>query len=92
MTDIIREFRSYSAAVTVHDPNVDRDEAMQEYDLTLADTDELGEGAVDAVVLAVGNQQFRDLGAEKLRRYLKPEGVLFDVKYVLDRDAVDGRL
>ena len=92
VTDIIREFRSYSAAVTVHDPNVDAEEALHEYGIAVADTDELGAGAFDAVVLAVAHQQFRDLGAEKIRGWLKPDGVLFDVKYMLDRNAVDGRL
>ena len=92
VVDIVREFRSYSAEVTVHDPNVDADEAMHEYDLALADEQDLPEGAFDAVVLAVAHQQFRDMGAERVRRYLKPDGVLFDVKYLFDRDQVDGRL
>jgi len=78
--------------VTVHDPNVDAEEALHEYGIAVADTDELGAGAFDAVVLAVAHQQFRDLGAEKIRGWLKPDGVLFDVKYMLDRNAVDGRL
>jgi UDP-N-acetyl-D-galactosamine dehydrogenase len=92
VVDIIREFRSYSAEVTVHDPNVDPEEAMHEYDLALAEAGDLPEGRFDAVVLAVAHQQFRDMGVERVRRFLKPNGVLFDVKYLFDRDQVDGRL
>ncbi len=92
VVDIVHEFESYSARVTVHDPNVDPDEARHEYGLAMADLDALEPGGYDAVVLAVGHQQFRDMGAEAIRRYLEPRGVLFDVKYIFDRDQVDGRL
>ena len=46
----------------------------------------------DAVVLAVGHQQFVAMGAEGIRAFGKPESVLFDVKCVLPQDSVDGRL
>lgn len=42
--------------------------------------------------MALGYDQFRALGADQLRAFGKPESVLHDVKYVLPRDAVDGRL
>jgi UDP-N-acetyl-D-galactosamine dehydrogenase len=40
----------------------------------------------------VAHRQFRELGAPVLRAWMKPHGVLYDVKHVLPRDAVDGRL
>ncbi|HET7561891.1 MAG TPA: nucleotide sugar dehydrogenase, partial [Rhodanobacteraceae bacterium] len=46
----------------------------------------------DAIVLAVAHQQFRDMGAAALRALGRPGCVLFDVKDVLPRDAVDDRL
>ena len=49
-------------------------------------------GQYDAIILAVGHRQFADLGAKGIRAFGKPGSVLFDVKYVLPRDAVDGRL
>ena len=51
-----------------------------------------GQGVYDAVIVAVGHQQFRDLGAAGIRAFGKPESVLYDVKYVLAREEVDGRL
>ncbi len=51
------------------------------------------QGAYDAVIVAVGHQQFCALGGQGVRALGKPEGsVVFDVKYVLPRDAVDARL
>jgi UDP-N-acetyl-D-galactosamine dehydrogenase len=32
------------------------------------------------------------MGAEGIRAFGKPASVVYDVKYVLPRDAVDGRL
>jgi UDP-N-acetyl-D-galactosamine dehydrogenase len=32
------------------------------------------------------------MGAEKIRALCKPEGILYDVKNILPKDSVDGRL
>jgi UDP-N-acetyl-D-galactosamine dehydrogenase len=51
------------------------------------------QGAYDAIVLAVGHDQFRALGGQGVRAFGKPAAsIVYDVKYVLPRDAVDGRL
>ena len=50
------------------------------------------QGDYDAIIIAVGHRQFAALGAEGLRAYGKPGAVLYDVKYVLPRAQVDGRL
>lgn len=42
--------------------------------------------------LTVAHRQFHQAGAAGVRQWLKPQGVLCDVKHVLPRDAVDGRL
>ncbi len=49
-------------------------------------------GAYDAVVVAVGHQQFVELGADGIRALGKSSSVLYDVKCVLPRGAADGRL
>jgi len=90
VVDIIDEMSSYGAIVDVHDPWVDMEQAKEEYGIKL--TTELEKGKYDAVVLAVAHREFRDLGARYLRSLCKPNGVLYDVKSVLDSDSVDGRL
>ena len=88
--DIVDALREYNAQVDVHDPWVDADEAEHEYALKPVAAPE--QGAYDAVIIAVAHKQFVALGAEGIRAFGKPESVLYDVKYVLPRDAVDGRL
>ena len=90
VVDIIDEMASYGATVDVHDPWVDMEQAKEEYGIKL--TTELEKGKYDAVVLAVAHREFCDFGARYLRSLCKPNGVLYDVKSVLDSDAVDGRL
>jgi UDP-N-acetyl-D-galactosamine dehydrogenase len=88
--DVIRELQGYNVLVDVHDPWVDAVEARHEYAIELLAQPE--QGAYDAVIIAVGHEQFRDMGAGGLRGLCKPDGILFDVKYLLPAAAVDGRL
>ena len=90
VVDIVRELQDYHAQVDVHDPWVDAAEARHEYGL-----DPVAEppaGGYDAIIIAVGHRQFAELGATGLRAFGKPNAVLYDVKYVLPLEAVDGRL
>lgn len=88
--DVISELKGYSVRVDVHDPWISADEADEEYGIEL--TAEPGDGVYDAVIVAVGHGSFAERGAEGLRRLCKPGGILYDVKYLLPADAVDGRL
>ena len=90
VVDILAELGSYHAQVDVHDPWVDAHLAHEEYGLAM--TDAPAAGAYDAVILAVAHREFVALGADGIRRFGKPGAVLFDVKGVLPRDGVDGRL
>ena len=88
--DIVQALRGYNAEVDVHDPWVDAAECAHEYGLTTVA--EPAQGIYDAVIVAVGHREFTALGAEGIRALGKPASVVYDVKYVLPREAVDGRL
>ncbi len=90
VVDIIQEFRDYNAYVDVYDPWVDPREAVHEYGVELIA--EPTPGHYDAIILAVAHHQFREMGVERIRALGKPDSVLFDVKYLLPANAVDGRL
>ncbi|MEO7941287.1 MAG: nucleotide sugar dehydrogenase, partial [Burkholderiaceae bacterium] len=90
VVDIISTLHGYNAQVDVHDPWVDAAEAQHEYGITpISDVEQ---GAYDAIIIAVGHDQFRALGSDGIRAFGKPQSVLYDVKYILPRDAVEGRL
>ncbi|GBG15070.1 UDP-N-acetyl-D-galactosamine dehydrogenase [Novimethylophilus kurashikiensis] len=90
VVDIVQEFAQYHANVDVFDPWVDADEARHEYGISLIDAPQ--QGRYDAVILAVAHQEFASMGAEKIRAFGKPVSVLYDVKYLLKPEQVDGRL
>ena len=90
VVDIMHALEGYNARVDVHDPWVDAAEAQHEYGLTPIEAPE--QGVYDGIVLAVGHDQFRALDGQGVRAFGKPLSVLFDVKCILPRDAVDGRL
>jgi UDP-N-acetyl-D-galactosamine dehydrogenase len=90
VVDIVHALRGYNANVDVHDPWVEAGEANAEYGITPIEAPANGE--YDAVIVAVAHRQFAELGAQGVRALGKPVSVLYDVKYVLPRDAVDGRL
>jgi UDP-N-acetyl-D-galactosamine dehydrogenase len=90
VVDIVQALRGYNAGVDIHDPWVSTAEAEHEYGITpVADPEA---GCYDAVIVAVGHRQFVALGAVGIRAFGKQASIVYDVKYVLPRDAVDGRL
>jgi UDP-N-acetyl-D-galactosamine dehydrogenase len=90
VVDIIAALRGYNATIDVHDPWVDGAEAAAVYGLHPVARP--AAGAYDAIVVAVAHRQFHELGAAGIRAFGKPGAVVYDVKYVLPREAVDGRL
>jgi len=84
--NVIRELESFGASVKVHDPVANNSEVKKEYGLEL--WHQLDE-KFDAVVLAVAHQQFHDLKWEEIA---DEKTVVYDVKSVLDKRMVSGRL
>jgi len=90
VTDMLEEFSKYGATVDVHDPWVDPQEAKDEYNITLISQPKKDD--YDAIILAVAHNQFTAMGTEQIRTLGKQQHVLFDIKYILSANDVDGRL
>jgi len=90
VVELAQKFGEYRAAVDIHDPWADVEEARVAYGIELVAQPR--EGAYDAVVLAVGHDQFRALGAAGARAFGKPHALLYDIKSLYPRDEVDARL
>ncbi|KFI21741.1 Vi polysaccharide biosynthesis UDP-N-acetylglucosamine C-6 dehydrogenase TviB [Nitrosococcus oceani] len=88
--DIIAELKNYHAQIDIYDPWIDAKEARQEHGITLV-TD-LRDGYYDAIIVAVAHRQFAELKAAGIRALGKPRSILYDVKHLLPKEAVDGRL
>lgn len=90
VVDILASLSEYHANVDVFDPWVNADEAEHEYGIRPISDAQLD--TYDAIIIAVAHNQFKALGAEGIRAFGKKASIIFDVKHILPRDAVDGRL
>lgn len=85
--DVIEELQSYGCAVDVYDPWADKIEVKDEYNIDLIKS--IHPATYDAVVLAVAHNQFKEMDVPGMK---KPSGIIFDIKSVIDKSLVDGRL
>ena len=90
VVDIIESLAKVNALVDVFDPWIDANEAAHEYGIRPIASPQ--PDTYDAIIVAVAHDQFKALGAAGIRALGKPDSIIYDVKYVLPRDAVDGRL
>jgi UDP-N-acetyl-D-galactosamine dehydrogenase len=90
VVDIISELKEYNINVDVVDPWCSDIEAQSEYALNL--TPEPKVNTYDAIILAVGHNEFKAMGAKSIRALGKSNHVLYDLKYVLAKADVDMRL
>ena len=90
VVDIVEELNSYNANVDIYDPWVDKEEAKAEYGINMIDA--LDGEKYDAIILAVAHKQFAELGVDKILKSAKNEHILYDIKHLLSKELVDGRL
>jgi UDP-N-acetyl-D-galactosamine dehydrogenase len=86
VVDIYKELIDFGMEVDVYDPWANAEEVQKEHGISLLTT--LGE-AYDAIVLTVAHGEFLELPFVKLKA---KDGIIFDIKSVLDKSLVDARL
>ena len=88
--DVVRGLEEFGCQVEIFDPWAVPAEVEQFYGLTSINRiEDVKSGEYDAVVLAVAHREFKDMDVSQ---YERSEAVVFDIKGVLPRKLVDGRL
>lgn len=87
IVDIYHTLTEYTGNITVYDPWANKEKVKHEYGVEVVN--ELSDGKYDAVILGVAHKQFLELDVKSL---VREGGVIYDVKGILDRGIVDGRL
>ena len=90
VADLVTGFQDLNYNVDVYDPWVDKIESNDEYGIALVD--EPVHGKYDAIILAVAHNEFKRMTLSQIKAFGKENHVLYDVKYVLKANQVDGRL
>lgn len=80
--DVIRTLEEYSIKVTTYDPWASPEEVKEEYNITSVNQLAQITQKFDAIVLTVAHKEFKHID---LTQYLKPNGVIYDVKGVLNQ-------
>lgn len=92
IVDIYHTLKEYTNNITVYDPWANASHVKHEYGIDIIDKsiDEL-KGKFDAVILGVAHTEFKE---RNIREFLSnpKKGVVYDVKAILDRSQIDGRL
>jgi len=81
VVDLIKELEDFSISVTTIDPFASMDEVKHEYDIDLK---RKAEGKYDAVIIAVGHQEYVDLDAGYFKSISNGELIMFDIKGIKD--------
>ncbi len=87
--DIYHALQEYNVNITVYDPWANPAAVKREYGIDIVN--ELPKTQFDCAIVAVAHREFREREVD-IKSILKPEHVIFDVKGILPREVVDGRL
>ena len=90
IVDMVSALKEYDLDLDIYDPWVDSAEVEAEYGL--APIMELKKGQYDAIVIAVAHDQFKKMSTQEFALLGKEKHVLYDLKYVLDKEQSDIRL
>ena len=91
IVDLIEALKEYDLDLDIYDPWVDAAEVEKEYGLrpiTSLDANH----QYDAIVLALAHDQFRQMSAGDFKELGKAKYVLYDLKYILDKQQSNIRL
>ena len=87
VVDIYHTLSQYSSDITVYDPWANPESVQRAYGIQIQN--HLPQQQFDAVILCVAHNQFLQLDVRSL---VRGNGVVYDVKGVLDRHVIDARL
>lgn len=85
--DIYEALKEYTDNITVYDPWANAAHVEEEYHVPVLNT--LPDGSYDVIILAVAHKEFLSID---LKSMLRDNGLIYDVKGILQRDIIDGRL
>lgn len=88
IVDIYSTLSEYTNNITIYDPWADKAEVQHEYQIEITNTLDKTK-KYDAIILGVAHKEFLEIDIPSL---LNENGVVYDVKGILDRNIIDGRL
>ena len=89
VVDLVKELMSFSLNVHIVDPHASPNEVAHEFQLPLMDGPSTN---YDGVIVAVAHDQYKSMGRDQLKSLMNGQQILFDLKGIYDREAMEGML
>ena len=88
--DMVSALKEYDLDIDIYDPWVDETEVEHEYQIKPIRF--LKSNTYDAIILAVGHAEFLEMGADKIKELTRKNSVIYDLKYMFEKQGSDLRL
>lgn len=87
VVDIYHTLREYTDNITIFDPWANPENVQRHYGISIVNS--MPEGTFDAIILAVAHREFLQMD---IKAKAAEKAVIYDVKGILPRNIIDGRL
>ena len=88
--DIYHYLHDSGCKVDIYDPWVSHKTALNEFGIEAIPFPE--KGVYDGIIIAVGHNEFRNMGCAAVREFGAADHILYDLKYIFKQSEVDLRL
>lgn len=85
--EIVAELAQWGVTTVVHDPLANPGEVRSCSGIELVGFEDLSD--LDGLLIAVAHNEFKEIGNERILSTLKQNGVVFDVKWIINRDEMN---
>jgi UDP-N-acetyl-D-galactosamine dehydrogenase len=90
VVDVITELKDYGVLPEIYDPWVEAKDAASTYGVSVIEKPL--ESYYDALVLAVAHDLFKEMSLKNFSSLLKPDGIIYDLKWIQSQENSDLRL
>lgn len=88
--DVINQLSKHQCIIDVYDPWIKKEDITKGHNLNYVSIPK--EGIYDSIVLAVGHNDFKSMGVKKIRSFGKPKNLIYDLKFLFNKNETDLRL
>ena len=88
--DIYNDLLAAGCDIDIYDPWISKEAAFNEFGIDVIDYPE--KSKYDGILIAVGHNEFKSMGAPAIREFGNTKHILFDLKYLFNASDVDLRL
>lgn len=83
--DIVNALLKYGVKVLVYDYVANIEDVKNEYGINICQKDEM----VDVKVFAVAHDKYKDLTINDIKKNLKTDGIVFDLKNIYNKNKIE---